>query len=126
MGKLAPNLLWIDCTGGLLAGLVMLAVHPVIARWHNLLPAVIAGIGLVNLTYGGFSLLIATRERRRMTMVKTLAAANIVWAPICIALAVSLWSRISITGFLHLAAEGFYVGALGVMEWKYRNLLANA
>ncbi|MGE0102080.1 MAG: hypothetical protein AB7H86_06895 [Blastocatellales bacterium] len=125
MRKLAGNLLWIDCTGGLLAGLIMLAIHPVIASWHNLLPAVIAGIGLVNLIYGSFSLLIATRKKRLMIMVKTLAIANTVWTAICGVLLICFRDEISTSGILHLTAEGIYVGALGLAEWKYRDLLAN-
>jgi len=38
---------------------------------------------------------------------------------------VTYWNEISALGICHMLAEGIYVASLGVIEWRWRNALAN-
>ncbi len=121
------KLLWIDCSGGLLAGAVVLVARPWLAALYALPDDLLLVIGLANLLYGSFSLSLATMPRRRTALrICGLALANALWAVGCfIAGAVHLRTA-SVFGLAHLLGEGVLVGALGVLEWRARERLITA
>ena len=73
------NLITIDYTGGWLAGVVILALSGWLS-WLYVLPFWFVMISAVaNLVYGTFSFSISRQVRRPVTLIATLAFANIAW-----------------------------------------------
>lgn len=117
------RLLWIDGSGGLLVGVLVLASCRWIASWHNLPMMLIIAIGIANAVYGCYSLSLAMQTVRPLVYIHVLVVANLPWAVNCFVI-VALWrDSISILGVLHIAGEGIYVGALAILEWRWRHLL---
>lgn len=124
MEKLTKNLLWIDCVGGLAAGLAVLALSGWVSRLYGLPQSVVLFICGANLAYGSFSLTLALRLLPRSEgFIKFLAGANMFWPLVCAFLTATNFGTASIFGLGHLIGEAFYVGGLGWVEWKYRRLL---
>ena len=119
------DLLWLDCTGGLAVGVLVLLFQSWLAEWHRLSLVWIVWIGIANLAYGCFSFSLAIARRRSLGLVSALAIANIIWGPICGFVVWANWETISWTGMVHLIGEGIYVTGLGAVEWNYRRLLSS-
>ena len=117
------DLLWVDCSAGLLAGTLMLALSPWLARLYDLPHALLVGIGVANLAYGTFSFSLARRARRPRALVVTLVIANAAWAVLCIVAAVHFAGTASAFGLAQLAGEGLLVGGLAALEWRARERL---
>ena len=118
------RILWIDCIGGLVVGVLILCLCRLISGWDSLPLWIVLAVGFANLGYGGYSLWVTTRNPRPIALVKILAIANMTWLVVCIAIIVSHWSEISAFGIFHKLAEGIYVSSLGFMEWRWRELLS--
>ena len=117
------NLLPIDYTGGWLAGVVMLALSGWLS-WLYALPFWFVIVNAAaNLVYGTFSFSISRQARRSVTLIATLAFANIAWGVCCFLTAYFVSGIASIYGLAHLIFEGLYVGGLGWLEWKERHNL---
>jgi hypothetical protein len=119
------NIFWFDCIGGLVVGVIILCLCPLISAWDNLPLWIVLAVGFANLAYGGFSLWVTTRSPRPVLLVKILSLANIAWLAVCIAIVVWHWSEISFFGVIHKIGEGLYVASLGLMEWRWRRSLSN-
>jgi hypothetical protein len=123
---LPDRLLQIDSVAGLSAGVVMLAASPWVAGWYAVPRAWLVANAAANLLYGTASGLLARRRQRPVTLVATMALANLAWAVGCVALLVVLRDRASWLGLGHLAVEALFVGGLGALEWRHRHRLGNA
>lgn len=123
---LRSRLLWMDCLGGLAAGVVVLVASPLLAQWHQLPLPTILFLGAANLVYGSGSLLLALQSRRPPSLIQALAIANMLWGAVCVLLVVAWWGSISWLGMVHLLGEGAYVALLGGLEWRWRKLLETA
>ena len=117
-------ILWIDCMGGLIVGLLVLLFHPFLGRIEGLPKLTIVSIGIANLAYGSYSLFVTTRKRRPIGLVKMLALANMAWLLTCIGIVVLWFDVITEIGILLVVGEGIYVATLGITEWKWRADLA--
>jgi hypothetical protein len=117
---LFANLLWIDGTGGLVAGAIVVPSHQVLAGWYGLPVSLVLAIGVANLLYGAAAFTLATRQRRPLALIGALAGANATWAAVCGALVATYAATAGALGVVHLVAEGLYVGGLGVLEWRHR------
>lgn len=117
------NLLWIDCLGAGLAGVVILALSSWLSWFYSLPLWFLMGIGVVNLVYGAFSFSIASRARRELVLVTALALANSAWGLFCFLVTIFVFDIASIYGIVHLIIEGLYVGGLGWLEWRERYTL---
>lgn len=84
---------------------------------------VVLATGSANLIYGSYSLFVTTRKNRSLKLVKILAAANMFWLVVCVGILIAYWNQISVLGVLHVAGEGIYVSALGLVEWKMKESL---
>ena len=118
------RILWVDCIGGLVVGIVVLAFCQLISGWQNLPLATVIVMGAANLAYGGYSLFVTTQKKRPLILVKILAMANMVWLLVCVAIAAMYWRQISLLGIAHVIGEGIYVAGLGFVEWKMKASLA--
>lgn len=119
------NLLWLDCSGGLFVGVIVLAIYPLLANWHSLPSTLIVVMGLANLVYGCYSLSLARRQQRPLHLIQLLAIANMTWGIVCFCLFGIWWESVSLLGAIHLIGEGIYVGGLGLLEWRWREALTN-
>ncbi len=126
MERLSTSLLWIDCTGGLIAGILMLSFSEWLSALHVLPIGLIVTMGVANVVYGTFSFSLARRALRPPKLLLLLVVANSLWAVLCAVTAVVVAADASIFGISHLALESVYVGGLGALQWRYRNSLFTA
>ncbi|MEM1095969.1 MAG: hypothetical protein AAGJ10_15330 [Bacteroidota bacterium] len=110
------NLLWVDGTAGAVVGVLLLSVSPWLAELFSLPLGVVLFMGAANLTYGSYSLTIAQRKRRPLSLIRFLVMANLAWVPVCIGLIIVHREVISVWVLLHLSAEAVCVGSLAVIE----------
>ena len=117
------DLLWLDGLGGLAAGTIVLSVHDWLASLYGLPGAVLLFVGSANLAYGATGTLLARTRRRPPWAIAALAMANMSWPLACLGIAVTWASTVSWLGHAHLGLEAVYVGALGLVEWRWRHHL---
>ncbi len=122
----AKSLLWIDCTGGLVVGALVLAFHPWLSVLYGLPVGLVIGMGAANLAYGSYSFSLARRAVRPRALLRLLVTANIAWAVFCAVAAARLAQEASALGLAQLVLEGVYVGCLGLLEWKHLDALQTA
>ncbi|MFC4654933.1 hypothetical protein ACFO3I_07900 [Rheinheimera marina] len=121
--KIAKNLLWIDCTAGALAGILVISLSGWLTDLYSTSQSFLLVIGTVNLLYAWYSFTLATRRRRQESLIKILVCANGIWALICIAIVTQFSGNMTLLGCAHLIVEAVFVGGLAAMEWKWRNQL---
>lgn len=124
--RIAKSLLWIDCTGGVVAGVAVLTLSGWLSTLYRLPVDLVVTMGIANLVYGGFSFSLARRRTRPRALLLVLVAANLCWALFCAITTVIVATRASYFGLAHLILEGMYVGGLGMLEWKHRVALETA
>lgn len=124
--RLVRSLLWIDCSGGLFVGVLVLATAGWLSRLFGLPLSIVLVMGTANLVYGTFSFSLARRRVRPRALLQLLVAANITWALLCGVAAAVFASQASWVGLAHLILEGVYVGGLGLLEWKHLSALLTA
>lgn len=120
------RLLWIDCSAGATVGLVVLLLHGWVAELYGLPLGITLFIGAANLGYGVFSWTLALQRLRSFLQFKVLVGANLLWAALCLLLAIWFWGQASALGMAHLILEFLFVGGLGILEWMYRDCLSLA
>lgn len=123
MNSSKQKILWLDCLGALVVGVIVLVICRPLSRWDGLPVSMIVTIGFVNLIYGTYSLYVTTRDPRPLGLVTILALANMAWLLVCIAIIALNWERITLFGLMHVFGEGVYVAGLGYSEWKLRHSL---
>lgn len=117
------NLLWIDCTGAAVAGVVVITFSGWLSRLEGLPEELLIFTGAVNLLYASYSFFLAVRAERPMRLIKLLVFANLAWAPVCLMLVAVYSATATPFAYLHLVGEAIYVGTLAVFEWRYREVL---
>jgi hypothetical protein len=117
------RLLWVDCIGAAVAGVTVIAFSGWLSRLEGIPQAVLLFTGAVNLLYGAFSFSLAVRAERPLVLIRLLAAANLTWALVCLGLLVGFVQSATPIAFVHFVGEAVYVGGLGVLEWRNRDLL---
>ncbi|HEX2210370.1 MAG TPA: hypothetical protein VHG93_22015 [Longimicrobium sp.] len=117
------RLLWIDCTAGALAGVLVLTLSPWLSRLYALPQVLLLFVGATNLLYASFSFSLARRAERPMSLIKLLVFANAAWVPVCLGLAATFWNRATVFGIAQLIGEAVFVGGLAALEWKLRHQL---
>lgn len=117
------HLLWVDCTGAALVGVLVLAFSGWLSPLEGLPQEVLIFTGAVNLLYAGTSFSLAIRHERTRRRLAILVIANLAWAPVCIGLLIAFATTVTPFALLHLGGEAVYVATLGVLEWRNRDLL---
>ena len=74
--RFLAKLLWIDCVGAALAGVIVLALSGWLGRLEGLPQGALVFTGIANLLYGACSCSLAVRATRPMPQIKLLALAN--------------------------------------------------
>ncbi len=118
--------LWIDATAAALAGVVVLFVSGWLSGWYGLPQELLISIGVVNLVYASYSSSLAMRMRRPKALILFLVSANLLWSVVCVVLALIYRDTATLFGLAHLLGEGLFVGGLGGLEWRWRDLLLAA
>ena len=120
---LRRKLLWVDASAALVAGVGVLLLCGWLSEWYALPENLLLLIGGVNVGYGVYGLLLASRARRPRALILLLVMANLVWAAACLRWAVAYSESASVFGLAHLGGEGVYVGTLACLEWRWRAIL---
>lgn len=121
--RMSRSLLWIDCSGGLIGGVLMLSLSGWLSRLYALPVGLLVVMGLANLAYAAFSFSLARRRIRPRALVMVLVIANASWAALCALTAVVVAGQASAFGMAHLLGECLVVGGLAALEWRSRELL---
>lgn len=124
MPFIAKHILWVDCLGAILTGILLAALSGYIAPIYSLPQSWVIAHAFVHLAYGAFSLSLAVRRTRPLVLISTLAIANAAWAVLCIIFAARMVEGDSVLAAAHFLIEGIYVGTLGFIEWNRREALA--
>lgn len=124
MPFIAKHILWVDCLGAILTGILLAALSGYIAPIYSLPQSWVIAHAGVHLAYGAFSLSLAVRRTRPLVLISTLAIANASWAVLCIIFAARMVEGDSVLAAAHFLIEGIYVGSLGFIEWNRREVLA--
>lgn len=117
------SLLWIDCSAGLLNGVLTLAFSGWLSRLYALPVDLLIVMGVANVAYGTFSFSLARRGVRPRALIVLLVVANALWAVLCGLTAIIVASNASRFGVAQLLVEGSLVGGLAALEWRNRELL---
>ncbi len=120
------KLLWVDGSAGLVAGAVVLLIRGWLSEWYGLPEELLFSMGVANLAYGSYSTSLAIRSIRPKTLILLLVAANLTWAIVCLILTIYHRQTVTPFGLAHLIGEGLFVGGLGCLEWRWRELLRSA
>lgn len=123
---LRRNLLWVDGLAGAAVGVVVLTVSGSLSEWYQLPRDLLFFTGLANLAYGSYSLSLARRSVRPMSLILLLVVANSLWVVVCAILVAVFGQTASFFGLAHLVGEGLFVGGLACLEWRWRDLLRTA
>ena len=124
--RITKSLLWIDCTGGLIVGALVLSLAQWLSALYTLPMHLVVTMGIANLVYGAFSLSLARRAIRPRALLNALIFANLAWAVLCAITAVIVAEQASAFGLAQLLLESVFVGGLGALEWRYRTSLITA
>lgn len=122
----ARKLLWIDCIGAALVGVVVLTLSGWLSQLHGLPRGLLLFTGAVNLLYGTYSFSLARRARRPLVLLRILVLANAAWACVCVGLVITFGADATVFGVAHLGGEALYVGGLAALEWRWRHVLLTA
>lgn len=117
------KLLWVDCVAGAVVGVGMLALAGWLSDWYRLPYNLLIVMGLANLAYASYSFSLARRSKRPRALIVLLAFANMTWGLVCLGLAVYFFQTAGFFGLCHLVLEAIFVGGLGYVEWRWRELL---
>ena len=124
--RYVDHLLWVDCTGGAVVGAAVLALSAPLSDLFGLPRGVLLVTGAANVLYAAYSFSLARRSRPSRGAVAALAVANVAWAPVCAGI-LAVWGLdASALGVAHFVLEGAYVGALGAVEWRWRDRLSGS
>ena len=118
------RILWFDGSAALAAGAFVLLARRFLTQLHGLPLELVTIGGVVNLTYAAYSLTLASRPRRRAAFVGGLAIANMLWACVCVAVAIRFRNDATAIGLATMVFEAAFVGTLGAIEWRNRRTLA--
>jgi len=121
---LRRNLLWVDGLAGAVVGILVLTTAGWLSRWYAIPVGFLLLMGWVNLAYGTYSLSLALRSRRRSVWILLLVLGNLAWAGACLRWTMMASQTATVFGLIHLGGEGFFVGGLACLEWRWRDSLA--
>lgn len=117
------HLLFVDGFAAAIAGVIVLSANSLLSNWYDLPSGLVLFMGATNLAYASYSLSLAFRAIRPIYLILLLAAANLAWAIVCFSLAWWFARSASSLGMVHLVGEGIFVGVLGLLEYRWRELL---
>jgi hypothetical protein len=118
------RLLWIDCGGGALVGMLVLLLRPWLSALYGLPEHSVWLMGVMNLAYASYSFCLALAPRRPLTLLAVLVLANLAWTMVCVRGVLLHRATLTPFGWLHLLGEGTYVAVLAALEWRWREALA--
>lgn len=124
--RFGQKLLWVDCAGAALAGVVVLVLGGWLSQVEGLPRGVLLFTGAANVAYAAYSFSLAVRPERPMVLIKALVLANLAWSGVCVGLLAAFSATATPFALLHLGGEAVYVGGLATLEWRHRDLIATA
>ncbi len=117
------NLLRIDSTAGLVVGVFVLSLVPILGPLYGMPTEMVIAMGVANVAYGSYSFMLARRPVRPPGRLLALVIANGTWSVLCVVMTIAMSARLTILGAGTLLFEAVFVGTLAVLEWRARPLL---
>ncbi|ODA31267.1 hypothetical protein [Planctopirus hydrillae] len=118
----ARLLILLDWTAGAGAGVLMILLRFWLAELYQLPAELMLTFGMVNLAYASFSFILWLLSRKDYVPgLQMIAAANILWAIVCLAMFFVWWGTASFLGAGHFVGEALIVGGMGLLEWRVAN-----
>jgi hypothetical protein len=117
------NLLRIDSTAGLVVGVFVLSLFPILGPLYGMSTEMVIAMGVANVSYGCYSFMLARRPVRPRGRLLALIVANGTWSVLCIVTALLMSAQLTVLGMGTLLFEAVFVGTLAVLEWRARPLL---
>ncbi|TIH10466.1 hypothetical protein [Pseudomonas leptonychotis] len=124
--QIIKNLLWVDCTAGAVAGLLVVLFSGWLSGLYAIPENLLLLIGATNLVYACYSFSLARRAKREKVLINILISANALWAFVCMGIATQYLGTMTLLGSVHLAGEAIFVGGLAALELRWRNQLLTA
>jgi uncharacterized membrane protein YhaH (DUF805 family) len=125
IGLRSARILWIDCAGGLIAGVAVLILSGFLSDLYAIPHIVLVIMGVANLAYGFYALSLYVRRTRPRSLLVALVIANATWAVLCLVAAMLVAGTATVFGLAHLVGEGVWVGGLAALEWQRREQLSS-
>jgi hypothetical protein len=118
----ARLLILLDWTAGAGAGVLMILLRYWLAELYQLPSGLMLTFGMVNLAYASFSFILWLLSRKdHVPGLQIIAAANILWAIVCLVMFFVWWGTASFLGAGHFVGEALIVGGMGLLEWRVAN-----
>jgi hypothetical protein len=111
---------WIDGLAGLTVGVLVLTLRPFVVSFYGLSLEVVTFIGLANMGYSVFGIILGALRARKAALLYSLILANFIWGAVCVVMAARLWSTAGIFGLAHIIGEGLFVTGLALLELRHR------
>lgn len=121
--KSPAAILSMDSYGGLIVGVLTLALYSFLTGFYNWSLDFLLFVGVANLVYGCYSGILLWRFRRTgvvpLAGVIILVIFNSIWAGHCLTQIWYQWETWTFFGINHLALEAAYVSFLAFVECRY-------
>lgn len=113
------RILWADFTAGSVVGAMLLVLSVWLEAIYSIPRSLLLVMGAAGFLYASFALALAVHPAPPAPRVVLLGSANLVWAALCVLIA--LIGSASWLGLAHLAAEAIFVSWLGINELRHRD-----
>lgn len=117
------RLLWIDGIAALCSGVVVFLFGSPLSAFFNLPPSLLNVMALISLGYAAYSLHLALRKVKPLSLLKGLVVANTGWAIVCLTLMFYYFNMTNLWGKGYFILEAIFVACLALLEWKQIGLL---
>ncbi len=120
MYKVFPlqRLLWIDGIAALTSGCIVLLFTTPLSGFFNLPHQVLQVMAFISLGYAAYSLSLAQRKVKPISLLKLLVFANGAWVIVCLSVMLFYSYTATFYGIIYLILEALLVATLAFLEWK--------
>jgi hypothetical protein len=114
------GILRIDGYAGLMAGIVVWLLRDLLIELYQIPMWLLVVNITANIAYGIGASLLASWRHRPISAIIALSVANLLWAVLCMGIAVWIAPTASFFAVGHFVGESIFVGTLGILEWRWR------
>lgn len=117
------RLLWIDGIAAICSGLMVFLFRSSLSVFLNLPQSLLKTMAFISVGYAAYSLHLALRKVKPLSLLKILVLANSVWAIVCLSLMCYHFNMTNLLGKGYFLLEALFVAGLALLEWEQIKLL---